>query len=706
MSFSLYNSPLPKRFSGTAPRVRMQLFPLAADRTTLDHFVERWFNSNLPPEVAVFRATAPVVICALLTYEDLSDMDRVRTGIYAQNELYFLVMLDRYRLEHDRLCFVEHGATTPFIYVDSPDSAMIGRDRCGFPKELCTFTTGVEDGRVPWASDARPIVSLRVWQPGDQSLERTELVSVVSNVRRSVVGLDDATGRLVPPDPAELSRSDVLWWVQSVIKEAAAAREGVAPATRHGAAKIAEALSGELKVTTFNLRQMPDPTRPPQALYRDLIRLQLRLNRLQDVRLFAEDGSTSARPLSLFIRRRATNPIVEQLGLQVTARERRAGPEGDDVWDVIDPISPLYLQGDILLGEPSRLCWQYDDAGWRTPSGFHRRTSPGPRRAAVVDDYIGATNRLISGRQAASPGRDAKALIVAAHADRFTRYVTERIPSDNGLQVRPWVRGDYAPVRIAFGKPRPRPRVDARGPLVWQDGLTMSVSAPVTFVVDGLEHHALFRIIDCYDNPMAVLVAGTVFGGTNRLVEFECAAFDWFSSSYRQRRHIGVRASVREERSQEVRIRKDRWLDLISYAVDEPIRLPGFDAAFIEEVDSVRPRLHLAGIADPDPRVPWVHERITLTEVDYTPLGAPLAQADDRGYVLRVRPTANLDLVREFGLVTITSPALDAGVGVDSPESPDFVPVFGLRETYQRSSKQSSRILWRRHGGRPPQGPS
>lgn len=705
MSFSLYNSPLMRKFSGTAPRVRMQIFPLAADRTTLDHFVERWFNANIPPEVAVFSATAPVVICTLLTYEDLSDADRVRTGIYAQNELYFLVMMERYRLEDGGLRFVEHGATTPFIYVDSPDSAMIGRDRCGFPKELCTFTPGVEEGRVPWAPDARPIVSLRVWQPGKLAPERTELVSVVSNVRRSVVGLDDATGRLVPPDPAELTRNDVLWWVQSVIKEAATARTGVAPATRHGTAKIAETLSGELKVTTFNLRQMPDPTRPPQALYRDLIRLPLRLNRLQEVRLFSEDGSTSARPLSLFVRRRALNPIVEQLGLHVTARERRAGPEGDDVWDVIDPISPLYLQGDILLGEPSRLCWQYDDSGWRTTSGFHRRTTPGPPRAPLVDDFVGASTRLISGRQATSPERDAKVLIVAAHADLFTRYMAERIPHDSGLQIRPWVRGGFAPVRIAFN--RPRPRTGARGPLVWQDGVTMSVSAPVSLVVDGVERHAMFRILDCYDNPMAVLVAGTVYAGANRFVEFDRSTFDWFSSSSRQRRHIGVRASIRDERSQEVRVRHDTWLDLVSDVVDKPIRLSGLDAGLVDEVDGIRDRLHLAGIADPDPREQWVHERIALTEVDYAPLGEPLAQPPDRAYWLRVRPTTNLDMVREFGLVTTTSAAVDSIAKAQSPAWPELVPVVGLRETSQRSSTRNVRILWRRHGRRPPrQGPS
>lgn len=704
MSFSLYNSPLMRQFSGTAPRVRMQIFPLAADRATLDLFVERWFNSNIPPEVAVFRATAPVVICTLLTYEDLSDADRVQTGIYAQNELYFLVMLDRYRLEGEHLRFVEHGATTPFIYVDSPDSAMIGRDRCGFPKELCTFTPGVEDGRVPWAPDARPIVSLRIWQPGKLAPERTELVSVVSNVRRSVAGFDDATGRLVPPDPAEVSRSDVLWWVQSVIKEAAAARTGVAPAVRHGADKIAEALSGELKVTTFNLRQMPDPTRPPQALYRDLIRLPLRLNRLQEVRLFSEDGSTSARPLTLFVRRRALNPIVEQLGLQVTARERRAGPEGDDVWDVIDPISPLYLQGDILLGEPTRLCWQYDDAGWRTFSGFHRRTTPGPPRAPLVDDFVGASTRLISGRQAVSPEHDAKVLILAANADRFTRYIAERIPSDTGLQIRPWVRGGFSPVRIAFN--RPRARTGTRGPLVWQDGVTMSVSAPVSLVVDGVERHALFRILDCFDNPMAVLIACTVYAGANRFVEFDRSAFDWFSTSSRQRRHIGVRASIRDERSQEVRVRQEKWLDLISDVTDQPIHIPGLDAALVDEVDSVRDRLHLAGIADPDPRGQWVHERIALTEVDYTPLGEPLPQPADRAYWLRVRPTTNLDLVKEFGLVTTMNPALDSIAKADSPAWAELVPVIGLRETYQRSSTRSIRILWRRNGGRPPQGPS
>lgn len=685
---------------GTAPRVRFQVFPIAADRAALQDFCDRWLNQKLPPEVAVFRPAFPLVFCSVLTYDEMFEVDRWRSGIYAQNEVYFLVLVDRLRFRAGGLEHVERGVVTPFIFVDDAESASIGRERFGFPKELCRFDDGWDDeGRVPWAADASAYLNVRIWRPGRGGRRLVPLMTVVKNLRLLDPGFDDTAPRRTMPRPLGAYRTDFLWWAQTLGREYAGRGRKLFEDLGDGLARLAELFTDELGVSVFNLRQIPDVRDVMSLRYRDLVRYRLRLRRLQNFRLFAEHAGGDA-PFTLFIARQGRLPVVDVLGLRVDARERRPSRDGTKTFDVCYALAPAYLQGDVVFERAERLTWQLEEPVWHVPGGRLRR--PGGRSGrAALDTSLGSTWSLVVDRPRADPPeQDLKVLVLPAHAHAVRKVVQELLPRPGLFGIEPVTLGELSPVRLVFASSRQVRRPWRR--LVWTDGKSLSISLLVTFELGGERRLARLVVEEFIDNPLALLLNKELYGGPSRAATFdEEAVEDWFSSSQPVRHHVSLGTPVIDRRPDEARVESRPWLQVVSRP-GPPSLPPALDelgAAFLDQAADVEHLLVVGGIPDPaDPNF-MVERRITYVQFDFSSSVPVTGSLGDRQMWAQFRITESLDLVGRLGLSQDSDPSLTSlWPGRDDPSAIGSVPVVGFSELARRSTATRIEPIWQKEG--------
>lgn len=225
----------------------------------------------------------------------------------------------------------------------------------------------------------------------------------------------------------------------------------------------------------------------------------------------------------------------------------------------------------------------------------------------------------------------------------------------------------------------------------------MSFSIPVTYEHEGVEGRALYRLAELIENPLSLIIAGTVYSGVARQADLSRGRFDWFSSTQRAQQHLVAWTSIRRSRSNEVRFLDLPWLDVVSEVAPEgPRRHEALAATFAEELARHQPTIYLAGIPHPEVPSEWVQRRITLAEVGSEILESPKKTDPDRAYYLRIRPSDNLDLVTEFALDKIED------VYFPSLETPDFargsvdvIPAVGYVERVEHTWTSRVRVLWR-----------
>jgi hypothetical protein len=691
MSYSFRRHRGPRRLTGAAARVRVQVFPLEADRGRLTHFCNRWFNADVPPEVAWVRPAFPLVLCTVLTYPDMSEEERLESGIHSQNELYFLVPLDVMRREGRRDVFVERGVTTPFIFVDNADSAQVGFERYGFPKELCRFDYGEVISQVPWAADAQPYLSLQLEEAAEDYARSIDLVRIFRNVLGDEPGFDDATGRLVPGVAVGPSRSDLIWWLQAFLQEVGSASALEPPiAWGAGARAVLDTLRGDLPVTCFNVRQLPDPRDLTKAIYRDVVRYPLRLRRIQNVRFFAEDRAAPA-AFSILIQRRDLYPIVSRLGLRVIARERRGSGEDAEVYDVIQPVSPLYLQADLTVDEPASLAWQRRRGEWITRAGTFTDESADGR--PDFDGYLGGVGVLARGRVKAGI-RDIKYMYFAVSRAATQAYVDERLPLRCPLKLRVVGEGAHTVLRVTLARTRPIELV-VGAPLNWQAGWQMSFSVPVRVEYGGETHEVLFRLAELTESTLSFLLFSRMNGSVTHNVQFDEPWWSWTSSTQKVQQAVAVHLPLPIHRSGELRVARMPWLDVLVQSEPTPDQFPELREPLCRRLSTYTPNLYLGSIPPPDTSERWVHQRLVMTRptgVTERPLSAVHGQ---QSIYMRLTHLGRLDLVSALDPVKVEADTIRPSVTAALDEAgAKILRAIAAYESAEQPISSEPTVLW------------
>lgn len=495
----------------------MQVFPLAADPSALQHLCDELFNDVVPTSVAHFRPALPLVLCTVLHYPEMAGDLPWRSGTLSQNEIYFLVMLERLRKVNGRWQFVEYAATTPYILVDSAESAVAGRERFGMPKQDAVFTG--RDPQLPWPPEPQPYLSVSAYNPTPAGHRLDPLLEVLRQPRR-LPDLAFSEGSAVGRSPAApASQLGNLLWLSRALSRASA--HGRPPHTWvRSLAGLLQMAAGEGTLPVYSLRQFGDPEYRDAARYQDLVSFRAQVADLQRVGMFAT-------PTELRLHRTQVRPIADRLGLRVSRRERTETPDGEGSVDVLEPLAAFYAQSDLELVEASRLCWRGAVTPWHGADG----RPLGPAVSGLRSRYnrsLGPSAAAFLEERGPRPILDFRFLMMAAHRDCVVDLIARKLPAGAPIEIEPLAVGNVSAIRIAAYRSRPRAPSDQEE-LQWLDGQYLSVSVPIRLRAHGREGTGLFLLRDFTDNSFMVQAIRELALAPTSAAQFTDVD-DWFSA--------------------------------------------------------------------------------------------------------------------------------------------------------------------------------
>ncbi len=667
-----------ERRQATASGIRVETWALVARRDALQELCDEWLNDYAPPEVAIFRPSLPLVFCSKLFYPEMEDRYVWETGTQSQTELYFAVPVERWQTTDRGEQFVEHGIVTPLIFVNNHASAVAGRERFGFPKEVCDFNR--EWNPSEWSGD-QLLWTMRAWSPTPMGLSLNPLLRAAGG-----------TPRFVPERPfaPRPRRTDFLSALRHLWAELQShwARVGVGGAG-YPLKSLLALLGNGLEVNVFNFRQFADPSYEQAARYQDFVRFRMRIN---DVRLFERVPGAQ----HLLVSRSALRPIVKQLGLRVSASRS----EGGEVVDVVDALVPTIADVDVDLVQLERLCFRQGSGDWRLDDGtsLEPPTTSMAKFCSALGPSLGV--EFMNVHASRPVPLDAKILLVPVTREAATRAVARCLPEGFPGTVRPLGAGDWTGIRILASRSRsldPRTAEER----IWMDGTYLSISIPVEVEHEGARFSALFLLADFTDNGFLLHALRELALTPTHRGMFICQPSGWFASSQPLVEVLRLRAQALG-RTGEAAVVDDRpVLDIFTRAPTTPAMDEGALAEIWSYARGLRAMLSTGAIAGPTIRPFPISRRVMLTDVgesDLEPIvDIPRGEVE---HVVLFHTTETFSFIEDLALPEVP-PGADFRLG-DTAGRIRMAVAAHAAQTVLNVELRELTILWEDAGGAPP----
>lgn len=619
-----------------ASRVRVQMFPLLATLDRLQELCDRQFNDWLPPSIAIFRPALPLVVCGVLHYPDMGDALPYQTGTLSQNEMYFLVPLERYRLVNGREELVEIGVTTPFIFVDNAESVADARARFGMAKELAQFSTNQPD--LPWDVGAQEYLRISAWEPSDDGHQLGPLLDILhSGIATgtppppfdSLAGLKllDEMRQLITRELDPGSASEALKRMQAYFSTAASKRE----------------------CNLFSLRQFPDPEDPVRARYQDLIAFRMKVVDIQTAGLLGQGPLLSQ--FQLRLRHSEYRPISRLLGLRVVSRTQEDSKGDQDTFDTIEPFMPIYAQSDIDLEAAERICWRYSSGAptqWVTEDG---KTHGKPEVPALITE-VGPSDTPFLYPEKDPPLLDLKFLMLPARRVAVEALLAKMIPAESApyVKVRLLSKGDYTGVRVLFSRSRPRAHPETT--LMWTDGTSVTMSVPVEVLLGESRIRANFFLQDFSDNPLMVQSLRAMLAEPMAAADFSDGKDGWFGSTRPVATLLSLETLAVKQSSSGAEVVNQPLMDVLALDI-ATTDLRDVAAELWPHMFQILPALSVG-------HVPWSHDRnksifdrVMLATYDHLDTFQIAKLPPGRPQAIRFHDNATYPICEATGLVTL-----------------------------------------------------
>lgn len=367
---------VPEDMSGAPPfmfqGVTTRVFPLKAHFNQLSLFCSNYLN--LAPDVAVFRPALPMVFLGMINYGKM-EPEAFSAGWVAQNEVFFGIPLEWYRVENGRLIFHDWAVVCPFIFVDSDASLLTGREVFGWPKvkawldprihtwthhprsrrTLLTLSTQVfpkiyagqrQAPRVLVEIEQEPMVS-----PLSLPQRENPLLSSLKDLQSLAFSFADMT-------------SEYLGGFLRLPQEMRTLATGPSDDLVARIKRLMAMVTPGSTLHTINLKQMRDSEQPEMACYQSVNATQMRVRNIHgggilgDIQVLLGDLSGGYR---VRIHEYDAQPIVDSLGLECFERRE----EGDSPVSVFRPTLPFWIDLDLEYGLGENLFSSAKtDPGW------------------------------------------------------------------------------------------------------------------------------------------------------------------------------------------------------------------------------------------------------------------------------------------------------------------------------------------------------
>jgi hypothetical protein len=330
----------PFRFSG----VGMRVFPLRASFSRLQELCERLLGGF--PDVAEFRPIDGFVELLVLDYSSITSADEPALATYGQTEVFFLVPV----IWTERATGKRHFAViTPYIFVDNPVSARIGRDLFGWPKESAWYRRD-EIATSSSMGAATQLLSID-----------TEMLCATGPRSSRLLEIDDQPdrewltfGRLrTPDDPPPLDLTSAL----RVLSRPWLATGRCFALWRRMLLDLLTQPTRPLDIVNINLKQFPQLDPEGTAAYQALTATPLRTTRLNGFGLIGERKQLLGDPSGgclIRIYEDPTWPVVNKLGLLYDDATPESGEPGARMVYRFRPVLPIWTNADFDQ-HPSRI---------------------------------------------------------------------------------------------------------------------------------------------------------------------------------------------------------------------------------------------------------------------------------------------------------------------------------------------------------------
>jgi hypothetical protein len=329
----------PFRFTG----VGMRVFPLRASFARLKELCDRLLNGF--PDVAEFRPIDGFVELVVLEYSSITSVEQPAFASYGQTEVFFLVPV----MWKERATGKQHFAVvTPYIFVDNPVSARLGRDLFGWPKEAAWYRRD-NVASSPSPSAATQLLSID-----------TETISASGTASSRLIEIDDqpdrdwlSYGRRRTADDVPLDLTGLL---RLYARPWLVAGRGFA-LWRRGLLDLATQPTRPFDMLNVNLKQTPQLDPEGTAAYQALTVTPLRTTRLNGLGLIGERKQLLGDPSGGCIIRifeDPTWPVVSKLGLSYDDATPESNLPGARQVFRLRPVLPLWCSADFDQ-HPSRI---------------------------------------------------------------------------------------------------------------------------------------------------------------------------------------------------------------------------------------------------------------------------------------------------------------------------------------------------------------
>lgn len=358
-------------FSGVTVRV----FPLRANPSTLQDFIDRSLNYEFTRGINYFRSASSYVYLQVLSYEKLSPR-REQMGYISQNEVLFSIPLywfkrnphgqSKYNGERYELLKYEDVSATPYVFVDNQLSVLGGRELYGWPKQLMRLENETGDWlRSPTADDTLLKVSLslfdelfqrrrRNWKPLLEVQRKSPASDSFKMARNLVQDAERTLHDFI--DWSDVSTHKQLheaYWAKEIARQADAVEPNVA-AQRVQAARgeiaIQEAWQASSpilgrKTNNIGLRQFPLSDDPFETCFRGLSNSVSRIDHISASGQLGLPGVDLSAGMKIRLYEYDQINIAQELGLLLES-------ESDGVC-TIRPVMPSWLKVDLAYTYPT-----------------------------------------------------------------------------------------------------------------------------------------------------------------------------------------------------------------------------------------------------------------------------------------------------------------------------------------------------------------
>ena len=351
--------------------VTTRYFPLMADPSTLQDFIDRYLNYDGLQGEHYFRSANSYVILQVLNYNRMAPRAS-RLGYISQNEVLFGVPLLWYRknptgnsvyngIRYELVKFRD-ASMAPFLLVDNDLSVIGGRELYGWPKQLME----INSKESPWlqrpagdellldvraflfdrlyagrARESLPLIEIRRKSQAHFSLDYGQARWLASRLKAPISGLvdwADVNQHRIAHEAywyKEFSRQIDPMASHTLVQLAAQARAELAA---HEAWQARPLLGRE--TNNIGLRQFMFSDDPTLAAYQALGNSVSRVDQIRGFGTFVQIGGDLSGGIEVHLSHYGQMPIARDLGL-ISSREAGASR-------VFRPVMPGWMDLDMV----------------------------------------------------------------------------------------------------------------------------------------------------------------------------------------------------------------------------------------------------------------------------------------------------------------------------------------------------------------------